>query len=63
MHYKVCGACAFYATGSTAAMVAETFNAHSCLRRHITGAVPTMHPLEEASWVTAQLRQRGMVGV
>lgn len=63
MNFKVCGACAFYTEGSTRAMVQATFDSHSCVRRHITGMVPTMHPLEEASWVTEHLKRRGGVAV
>ena len=64
MHYKVCGACAYYVKGSTPEMVREAFDDHSCKRRYpVHGMEPTMHPLEEASWVTAQLKRKGMVGV
>jgi len=60
LHFKVCGMCAFYAKASTPEQVTEMFDSHSCKRRHpMSGMKPTMHPLEEASWVMASLKKRG----
>ena len=58
LHFKVCAGCAAYFKGDEQD-VRDDFSMHRC--RPIEGS--TMSPMEEASWLTWNLRRRGYVAV